>query len=169
MSNSNSSKNRRAVNIQDRLIDCACCHYPISEQHHLLSFAEWGEDLTIPLCANCHELMHLIQHFMADSAKYSKTDAGRKELLRQSRAAKLLTKVKAWDKIGNRLEYLGHITDMVFRYETALKNQKKIEEMTPVDKVFLLCITDDVDKYFDSHTQELLDARKALLEMRRNG
>lgn len=52
---------RKYVNKRDRLIPCSCCGYPISQRHHLLQVHEYGENNhTKQLCANCHELYHLI-------------------------------------------------------------------------------------------------------------
>ena len=52
---------RRPPTITERLTACECCNYPISQRHHLLDVAHYGEhEYTKQLCANCHELFHLI-------------------------------------------------------------------------------------------------------------
>lgn len=54
-------KKRRSVTLQDRVTPCACCGYRLSHRHHLFPIAEWGgNNQTIPLCANCHELYHIV-------------------------------------------------------------------------------------------------------------
>lgn len=52
---------RRSTSRAERLISCECCGYPLSQRHHLLPVAEYEEnELTLHLCANCHEKYHLI-------------------------------------------------------------------------------------------------------------
>jgi hypothetical protein len=52
---------RRYTKIEERLIDCACCKYPISQRHHLLPISVYGEnECTIQLCTRCHELYHIL-------------------------------------------------------------------------------------------------------------
>lgn len=52
---------RRPPRIQERLTPCECCGYKLSQRHHLLEVADWGENTaTVQLCANCHELYHLL-------------------------------------------------------------------------------------------------------------
>jgi hypothetical protein len=52
---------RRSPRKAERMRPCECCGYPISQRHHLLEIAEWEEnDVTVQLCANCHEYYHLI-------------------------------------------------------------------------------------------------------------
>lgn len=41
---------------------CQFCGYPISQIHHALPFHIYGENLcTLNLCANCHELYHIVE------------------------------------------------------------------------------------------------------------
>ena len=55
----NLAKRRRPTRVQ-RLTPCECCGYPVSQRHHLLEVADYGEnDVTTQLCACCHELYHL--------------------------------------------------------------------------------------------------------------
>ncbi len=59
----------RSVNIW-RFHPCVCCDYPVSQRHHLLPFAEYGENPSgVNLCANCHEAVHLCQDFMSGEAR----------------------------------------------------------------------------------------------------
>lgn len=38
------------------------CGYPLSERHHALPYATFGESACIlQLCSNCHELYHIVQ------------------------------------------------------------------------------------------------------------
>lgn len=62
MRNQGTHANRRRQSTQsERLTPCQCCGWPISERHHLLEVARYGEsNHTARLCANCHELYHII-------------------------------------------------------------------------------------------------------------
>lgn len=72
---------RRKARLKERLVPCECCGYPISQRHHILPVAEYGEsDWTVQLCANCHELLHIIEVAWPDMAMYgvkAKTRAAR--------------------------------------------------------------------------------------------
>lgn len=88
---------RRAVRDSEKLTPCECCHYPISQRHHLLNYAYHGEnEHTMQLCANCHELYHLL---------YNKYVAGSKTI-----------------KLGKVINALG-INDkrIMFLFETVMK------------------------------------------------
>lgn len=53
--------NRSHPQIEEQLTTCQLCDYPLSERHHLLPFAEFGEnDSTIQLCPNCHNFYHIV-------------------------------------------------------------------------------------------------------------
>lgn len=45
---------------QDRLLPCVCCAWPITESHHILLQSKYGEGERVRLCANCHDLFHLL-------------------------------------------------------------------------------------------------------------
>lgn len=48
-----------------RTTPCQFCEYPITQRHHALSFANFGENpFTLQLCANCHEFYHLVEAFV---------------------------------------------------------------------------------------------------------
>lgn len=52
---------RKKPSIEQAATPCACCGYPLSQRHHLLPFAQWGEvAITVQLCPNCHAFYHLI-------------------------------------------------------------------------------------------------------------
>lgn len=52
---------RKRTTIEDRARPCQFCGYPLSQRHHSAPFANYGENpLTLHLCANCHELYHLV-------------------------------------------------------------------------------------------------------------
>src|SRR5262245_36903190 len=58
---------RRHVTRQERLKHCECCNWPLTERHHLLSFARHGENkYTVQLCPNCHDLYHIIWNAYAE-------------------------------------------------------------------------------------------------------
>lgn len=51
---------RKKPTIIERLTPCECCNHPLSNRHHILDFAVYGEnDKTLQLCPNCHELYHI--------------------------------------------------------------------------------------------------------------
>jgi hypothetical protein len=59
---SDSSKKRQRPKLYERTRACECCKYPITQRHHLFAVAEFGESyITVQLCANCHELYHLLE------------------------------------------------------------------------------------------------------------
>gem|GEM_PF-4434814 len=64
--------NRRRTTLKERTTPCACCAHPISHRHHVLCFAQSGENRhTLQLCPNCHELFHLIQSAVVGKSDYS--------------------------------------------------------------------------------------------------
>lgn len=71
-------RKRRRTKLQERLTPCECCGHAVSQRHHVLPvarFGEYGGD-TIHLCANCHEAYHIFERGMIDfTAKRHGTDA----------------------------------------------------------------------------------------------
>ncbi len=64
---------RRRATDQERLTACTACGYPVSQRHHLWDIATHGENkVTVQLCANCHELHHLMYNALARDTDYSK-------------------------------------------------------------------------------------------------
>ena len=56
-------KQRRKTKLSERLMPCQCCGYPISQRHHLFNVAAFGEHTYVRyLCANYHELFHIIDN-----------------------------------------------------------------------------------------------------------
>ena len=66
-------KQRRRPTYKERVSACSACGYPASHRHHLWDVANHGENnVTIPLCANCHELHHLLYNALARDSEYSR-------------------------------------------------------------------------------------------------
>lgn len=65
---------RRKTHINERLTPCQFCEYPISERHHGVPISPYGEnECILYLCANCHELYHIVQQvFLYKSARAAK-------------------------------------------------------------------------------------------------
>jgi hypothetical protein len=52
----------RKNSTNQRIEPCQFCGYPISQRHHALPFHIFGEnECVLRLCANCHELYHVIE------------------------------------------------------------------------------------------------------------
>lgn len=109
------TKRRKKVSIHNRLTPCFCCGYPISQRHHLLHFAEWGDLFgTIQLCANCHELYHLIFEVFQEAGKGN---------TRTGRSAVLINQLtRLWGTDDKRIQYLANIA------EAALDAQEKLRK-----------------------------------------
>jgi ribosomal protein L37E len=66
-------KQRRRPTYQERISACSACGYPSSHRHHLWDVATHGENaVTIQLCANCHELHHLMYNALVKESEYSR-------------------------------------------------------------------------------------------------
>ena len=66
-------KQRRRPTLDERLTACSACGYPVSHRHHLWDVANHGENqVTVQLCANCHELHHLIYNALVRDSAYSR-------------------------------------------------------------------------------------------------
>lgn len=66
-------RRRRRPSYSERTKACAACGYPASHRHHLWDIATHGEnEVTVNLCANCHELHHLIYNVLAKDSDYSR-------------------------------------------------------------------------------------------------
>lgn len=51
---------RRVLSVEERLSGCMICGFPLVHKHHILPFATWSEtNITMHLCPNCHELIHI--------------------------------------------------------------------------------------------------------------
>ncbi|MFN8529975.1 MAG: hypothetical protein U0670_15345 [Anaerolineae bacterium] len=66
-------KKRRRPTYKERITACSACGYPSSHRHHLWDIAMHGENkVTIQLCANCHELHHLLYNALVKTSNYSR-------------------------------------------------------------------------------------------------
>ncbi|MDL1901138.1 hypothetical protein FBR02_10255 [Anaerolineae bacterium CFX9] len=66
-------RRRRRPTPQERSTPCAACGYPSSHRHHLWDLATHGENkVTVQLCANCHELHHLMYNALVKESEYSR-------------------------------------------------------------------------------------------------
>ena len=67
------ARKRRRPKFQERVTACSACGYPTSHRHHLWDVATHGENkVTIQLCANCHELQHLMYNALVKTSEYSR-------------------------------------------------------------------------------------------------
>lgn len=56
--------------LRERLLPCQFCDYPISEKHHALPISIFGKTpYTLQLCANCHELYHIVERVILYESK----------------------------------------------------------------------------------------------------
>ncbi|MCC6612084.1 MAG: hypothetical protein IT320_01335 [Anaerolineae bacterium] len=66
-------RQRRRPTFRERTTPCAACGYPASHRHHVYDVATHGEsERTVALCANCHELQHLIYNALVNESDYSR-------------------------------------------------------------------------------------------------
>jgi ribosomal protein L37E len=65
-------RQRRRPSFRERTTACAACGYPASHRHHVYDLATHGEHAqTVQLCANCHELQHLLYNALVNESDYS--------------------------------------------------------------------------------------------------
>lgn len=114
-------RRRRTAKLNERLQGCECCNYPISQRHHMLDVALFGEnDYTRQLCANCHELYHIIfKCFTMHESGFNDPN---------NRAAALLDKVgRAWGESDSRIMYLIDLVNLVIKARVEIgKDQDKM-------------------------------------------
>ena len=66
-------RQRRRPTYHERTSPCEACGYPTSHRHHIHDVATHGENLlTVQLCANCHELQHLLYNALVNESEYSR-------------------------------------------------------------------------------------------------
>jgi 5-methylcytosine-specific restriction endonuclease McrA len=66
-------RQRRRPTFRERVTACAACGYPVSHRHHAFDLATHGEhSFTVQLCANCHELQHLLYNALVNDSDYSR-------------------------------------------------------------------------------------------------
>jgi hypothetical protein len=52
---------RKRPSLKERTTPCQVCNHPLSQRHHMMPFKDYGEqDWVAYLCANCHELWHIM-------------------------------------------------------------------------------------------------------------
>lgn len=65
---------RKRVSVKHRITPCKWCRFPISQRHHFLPVSEYGEnDITVQICANCHEIYHIIHTCLTKQTPSSMT------------------------------------------------------------------------------------------------
>jgi hypothetical protein len=65
---------RKAPTVAQRLMPCECCEqFALTQQHHLLSFAKYGEGQTVQLCGSCHDIVHVAQNVYNKPTPYNNT------------------------------------------------------------------------------------------------
>jgi hypothetical protein len=99
-------KRRRQARISERLTACECCKYPISQRHHLLEVANFGDNkYTRQLCANCHELYHILEGAIEDFKK-SQTP--------KTRNVALLDEIGGtWGVDDERIKFISNLLKLV--------------------------------------------------------
>lgn len=61
---------RKHPTIADRRKPCEWCNHPLSQRHHLLPFKTYGENhMILHLCANCHEIYHVMESWYHNSVR----------------------------------------------------------------------------------------------------
>ena len=97
-------RQRRRPTYRERTTACTACGYPASHRHHLHDLATHGDNAkTVQLCANCHELQHLIYNALINESEYSR---------------KLLNHIMYSDGVeGRTLEKLLDYARATVRYE----------------------------------------------------
>ena len=115
-------RRRYKSTLKQRMTPCNCCGYPISQRHHLFEVAHYGEsDFTRQLCANCHELYHLIEGL--DAIPEDQGD-------RVTRCSALLGRViQIWGQDDPRLEYLFKLYHLAQEHRDAVMLKVGIPNM----------------------------------------
>lgn len=62
---------RKKATFEARTTPCVACDFPLSHQHHYAPIGEFGQnDKTVSLCANCHEIYHIVYNaWVCDSKR----------------------------------------------------------------------------------------------------
>jgi hypothetical protein len=114
---------RRATRRDERTTPCECCGYPISQRHHLYKVANYGENkFTIQLCANCHELFHLVYNSMTINHVSDEDFKSGKKNLPITRAQSLWGHVI--QRLGfedKRITFIGDLAREVIKAEGEIK------------------------------------------------
>lgn len=66
----NNRPRRHKPTMAVRTTPCEWCGFPLSQRHHFLPVAIYGEnDITAQLCANCHEIYHVVERGLRKQSK----------------------------------------------------------------------------------------------------
>ena len=123
---------RKSATLHQRKIPCQVCAHPISQRHHLLPVAEFGENkVTAQLCANCHELFHLAYSSQNHSIDETAFQSGKKSF-RASKAQLLFGHYVLKVGIGNEktqkiLDLVRHARDLEKQMNRMAWEQAKSE------------------------------------------
>lgn len=64
---------RRQPTTKERLTPCECCEFPVSHRHHILEFAQYGENnITKQLCGSCHDVYTVLVNCYTKPTKRNK-------------------------------------------------------------------------------------------------
>ncbi len=143
-------RRRHKSTLKQRMTPCECCGYPISQRHHLFEIAHYGEsDFTRQLCANCHELYHLIEAL--DSTPEDRAD-------KVTRSSALIGRiVSAWGKDDPRFKYLCELYYLAQEHRDAVMLAVGIPNMA----------LDMTRNWLDNMTPEEYDELKIEIEHER--
>lgn len=112
-------KKRRTTRLPERLIPCQCCGHPVSQRHHLIPVARYGDtDSSVHLCANCHEAYHIFEQAWIDQR------ADRQH----TRAIHLMSAI--WNAWGGRDDpRMAYIIKLMERSDAWLQRDAQREDM----------------------------------------
>jgi hypothetical protein len=147
------AKERRKPNsIHTRMYPCICCAHPISQRHHLLPFADYGEnDYTVQICANCHEIFHLLDNFANQTTRPQSVSNALKIKNGETNTQRM------FQYIVNRVD--RHIIDFLSRLVDA---SNELKYLLPKGEG---TISEKVDKVPIDKRKEYMDAEYKLHEL----
>lgn len=113
-------KQRRSPTLSERLTPCECCGHPLSHRHHQLPIEYYHDrDEVAYLCANCHEIFHLMERVIRDNAVHPG---------RATRNVHLLSAVfEQWGDDDPRLEKIG----ILLEQSAELKGKYTPDKLAP--------------------------------------
>lgn len=66
----NERPKRKRVSTAHRCTPCQWCNFPLSQKHHFLPVHIYGEnDVTVQICANCHDIYHVVDRAVHKQTK----------------------------------------------------------------------------------------------------
>jgi len=127
---------RKQSTLEERLTECECCKYPVSQKHHLLTVSEYGDnDCTVQLCANCHELFHLFyearKHKIPEVGKgrfWTKKDDRVLAKHFSKRSTRIQSLILQKSQYRNIYNYIESLVDLALECES-ISTQNAIEYM----------------------------------------